>query len=204
MTSIKNENSEHFDDLLPWFVNGTLSQEEQEHVAAHIERCARCQKEVRFLKKMHGEIRLETVQSPGELGLKKLLREIRQERKVISPESKVFVNWWRSPLALAASFIIILQAGLLIQTWTSENSFTPLSGPKDSGVVLQITFSPTATEEKIRESLRAVEGTIIDGPSALELYKVRLNLLPDDSNEIERRIKILEGYPEIITHVARE
>ena len=41
------------DALLPWFVNGTLEGDELDFVQQHVSRCARCQREVEWLRGLH-------------------------------------------------------------------------------------------------------------------------------------------------------
>ncbi len=105
---------------------------------------------------------------------------------------------------MAASLIIILQAGLLLDAWWFSKPVVPLSGPEVPGVVLQVTFAPTATEAQIRESVTAVAGTFVDGPGELGVYPLSLRLPSDDSTSDTQAIEYLRTRKDIVTHVAQE
>lgn len=120
--------------LLPWYVNGTLPQREQERVEAHLEVCRRCQEEERACRRT-----AETVQSAGEVAptphpvqLQRVLARIeeaeREERTPQTPRTPrtlrrlafPFRSWIEAtprPLrgALVAQVaIILLLAGVIV------------------------------------------------------------------------------------------
>ena len=86
-------------------------------------------------------------------------------------------------LAAAAAVVIVVQAGLIGWLATREAPFEPLGERAPAGVVLQLRFEPAATEPRIRELLQAHDAVVIDGPSALGVYRVRLRGLRADDRE---------------------
>jgi hypothetical protein len=46
--------------------------------------------------------------------------------------------------------------------------------------------------------LKKIEGTIVNGPSALGLYRVELKIPSHQTTEIEKRVKLLKQYPDVI------
>lgn len=198
------EQQGHPDELLPWFVNKTLPADERHVVEQHIASCHQCQEEIVLLEKMRAQVKEAPIQSPGEFGLNRLLKEVRNEQTVSEVQRPKSSGWWKAGLAIAASLIIFIQAGLLIDTWYLSKPVAPLSGPLEQGLVLQVSFAPTATESQIREVVGAVHGTFIDGPSQLGIYRIRLNKLSPDNGKVEQMIEQLRQRKKIIRHVAQD
>lgn len=115
--------------------------------------------------------------SPGEIGYRRLLRDI--EREGAAPHAATAGGWmdsaplWRSVAAAAAIALIVVsvapfggggggggQGGFEIAT----------DGP--DGALVQVTFAPGATEAEIRELLLRLGGRLADGPSALGVYRI--------------------------------
>lgn len=194
----------HPDELLPWFVNHTLSPQEQREVEDHVHSCVRCQKEIELLKHVQGHVQASLLDSPGEVGLQRLLTEVRKDKEEPVPSPPVRHLTWPKTFAIAASLIIVIQAGFLMDAWFFSKPLAPLSGPQREGIVLQISFVPTATEEKIREQLNTINATVIDGPGQLGIYRIRLQLHSTDQKKIEKTIDFLRQQTAVVGHVALE
>lgn len=192
------------EDLLPWFVNRTLPAAQYDEVKAHLEHCDRCRQEVAWLQSVSDEIKRSPPSPPGELGLKRLMNRVRNEEKPAIPQQERRSGWWRPALAIAASLIIILQAGLLLHSWFGPSPVALLSGKQDKGVVFQVTFSPGATELQIREAINSVAGTVIGGPGALGVYRMRLDIARENTGAIEKALDRLKKQDRVVTHVTRE
>ena len=204
MSKTSTDKQAHPDELLPWFVNGTLSSSERNDVAQHVQACSKCQQEIALLQRMRTHIKETPSQSPGEFGLNRLLSEIRKEQVVTKMEQPRSSGWWRTGLAIAASLIIFIQARFLLDAWYLSKPMAPLAGPQTHEQVLQISFQPTATEAQIREALSHIHGTFIDGPSSLGLYRVRLNTAASPETPIQQTIEQLRQQTTIIQHVAED
>lgn len=194
--------STHPDELLPWYVNQTLSPQEQEQVEGHIKNCSRCQKEIEFLKNMRGKVQATPFESPGELGLQRLLTEVRKDQEAKLPPNVTPPHAWWKTFAIAASLLLAVQTGLLMDAWFFSKPMVPLSGPQQEGLILQISFVPTAPEEDIRTSLLAIDGTVIEGPSQIGIYRIRLN--NQSGHTIETTLDLLRQQTTVIQHVAQE
>ena len=191
-------NQEHPETLLPWYANDTLTGEERALVERHLADCAHCRAELELLKAIRGEVRsLDAAPGPGELARARLLKEARRTRGTRS-------RWL--PAALAASVAVIaLQAVLLTWMWPSQDTFTPLGSASSAEVVLQLRFSPDATEREIRDALEAVDGSIVDGPGALGVYRVRLDATgADEEARVASAIEALRSTAPVVTYVERE
>lgn len=196
---MNHDHHDHPDDLLPWHANGTLAGEERAAVEAHLAHCGRCRQELEFLRALRDGIQRQGAEaSPGELGLKRLRRDL----DAAAPEATPERPWWRPALATAA-LVIIVQGVLLLNLWQTDTApgITPLG--EAGGSLLQVRFDPQAREAQIRALLREVGAVIVDGPSAVGLYRLRL---PDAKNDADRQAALerLQRADEVIDHVAAE
>lgn len=198
------ERDPELEQLLPWYVNGTLSEAERQRVESYLESSAEARQELAFLEGLRGRVKdMDYGNTPGEMGLKRLQREIARDRPAAHHAARTAPGWWR-PAAIAASLVIAIQAGILMQTLTGGGDIVPAGGEIE-GVVLQASFAPDATEAEIRALLQAVDGSLVDGPGEIAVYRIRLNDVdPEDAAAIERALAALAARSDIVTHVGRE
>jgi hypothetical protein len=79
--------------LLPWFVNETLSAEDRGRVEAHLADCAPCRAELAAERRIRALLRQpEAVQAVPQLGLRKLLSRIDEERPLAEGQHAVEDN----------------------------------------------------------------------------------------------------------------
>ncbi len=195
---LMDKHTDHPDDLLPWYVNHSLDEDQRHHLEQHLRHCPRCRDEVEFLRRLRQAVQREQRHPPpGELGLKRLQREL--ERQAPPPRPR-----WLPTLAAAA--VLVLGIALLYPLIPADDpagQIQLLGESDDAGPVLQIEFAPEATEAEIRALLHDIDAVIIDGPSALGLYRIRLQDLPaDDPAALEKRLRRLQQH-RLIRHVAR-
>lgn len=190
--------SEHPDELLPWYANGSLKPQERAQVEHHLQACARCRAQVEFLAAVRRQIQSEPLQAPDELGLRRLLRTVRAQADRRR-------SWWRPALA-AAVLVILAQTALLVSLWPgSESRITPLGAPPGEGVLIQVQFAPQATEAQIRALLGEIRGEIVAGPGALGVYRIRVEGVDaSGSEEVESIVARLRRQDDLVLHVARE
>lgn len=202
-----DEASAHPDELLPWYVNGTLAEAERAPVAAHLAQCSRCRDELAFLTSLQAGVRAAAEEDaagmPGELGLKRLLRDVGREVPRPMP-ARAPRSWWRPVLAAAAVLIIAVQGVTIVQLHRATNRLTPLGGPSPAGAVVQVRFDPNAREAQIRAALQAVDGELVSGPGALGIYRVRLGDLEARAPAVVERIAELRARRGVIDYVAKD
>src|SRR5574337_408418 len=174
------------DELLPWFVNGTLEGEDLALVERHLAECARCQQEVLALRQFQtAYIDSETAPDPA-VSLGSLLppKERRRRRRsmwalsglpLMRPFSAVtrrFRQW--APWALAAELAVILVlAGMLLSGDESQPLYRTLgaSGPplQEMGRLV-VVFDPQVPEAELRRIVRSSGARIVDGPTVGDAY----------------------------------
>ncbi len=160
------------EELLPFYVNETLSNHEFNLVKNRIEQSPDLQAEVHYLKKLRKSIQSKViVNSPGEFGLNRLKKEIAKQ----STNDNRRYLWWK-PVAICASIALAALVSLnTITYFSSDQGFIVAGSESDIDTpVLQVIFRAEATEGEIRRTLREFNLSIVDGPSALGLYRIRL------------------------------
>jgi anti-sigma factor RsiW len=186
----------HPDELLPWYANRSLGESERAAVEAHLRGCERCRAEVEFLAALRDQVQRAPATQVDEVGLQRLLRQVRRERA--RPQRRL-------ALAAAAAVVIVVQAALIGWLATREPVYQPLGGPAPAGVVLQLRFEPGATAESIRALLQAQHAVVIDGPSALGIYLVRLQVLsPDDTAAVRKALADFRAARGVVAEAERQ
>ncbi|MBX9932810.1 MAG: SPOR domain-containing protein [Methylobacterium sp.] len=101
--------------------------------------------------------------------------------------------------ALAASLLILLQGGLLTSTWlgTPAPSYETASHreTEPGGTVILVAFASQATAERIADTLREAKGSIVDGPRAGNLYRVRIAA---DAGALSATLDRLRAQPGVV------
>lgn len=193
--------TEHPSNLLPWYVNGSLTDAEQKLIETHLATCGTCQNEIVELGSLHVNVkRIESeAQPPGELGLARLKHRLRSEAsvKVKSPRR------WLKPVLAAACMMIVLQAGLI---WDinnkNEQNMQLLSAPAVGDI--QVRFTPHASEKQIRLLLQSIYGHIVDGPSALGIYHIRIESEKNRETALKLAIQTLREQSSVVSFASKE
>ena len=114
---------------LPWLINNSLSDDEQNEFIKPLEENADLKLEAKFLSSLRKQIKKNTAHTPGEMGLQKLKRSIKNDDRA-SRSVK-----WRY-FSIAASLMLVLQAGIMTTLIQQEDNFVPLSGVEYSESVI--------------------------------------------------------------------
>lgn len=158
-------------ELLPFYVNGSLDDAERAAVDAALAEDAGLVAEAQALATLRATMQAETVDSPGAFGLARLMREIERETAPARPPMPVrsgVSGLWR----IAAVLALVVIAGQAL--WTASRQPGPavsLAGG-ETGPALVVAFAPGATEADLRALLLDLDLVIVDGPSALGLYRL--------------------------------
>jgi hypothetical protein len=217
-------------ELLPWYANRSLDPAEQHAVAAHLESCAPCARELTQYRTIQAAVAesAEEVPAPAQDLLRRAMGEIQQfeQQKAITAQKKS-VSWFTESLAwlgdalfgwigpapvlaralVAGQFLIVLAlAGGLGLSFYRSDSHVTLSGSggevKD-GTILAMRFNESISESQLRQTLAAIEGTIVGGPSALGIYRVRVPLTAQQSQELEKVLQSLRANGQVVTYVEK-
>lgn len=161
-------------ELLPFYLNATLSEHETARVARHIAACAACSRDLeqqRRLAQWLGRIPAEPADVEGAW--------LRIERRLQSESSKASASrrrvWSVQRWSAAAAVVLVLilplagyfasERGGVYRTVTSPDS-TVVAG--QGGI--RAVFAPRATLRDIEELLAGMQYQIVNGPSARGVY----------------------------------
>jgi anti-sigma factor RsiW len=165
--------------LLPFHANGTLEAGERAEVEAWLAEDREAAAEAAALAKVRGELQAEAVQSPGEFGLARLMRDVDRNAAPGAPAgvpqaaNLVHRPWvWQAVAAVALAAFV----GQWFLTGVGDGPAPryELASAGDDGIaaVYTVAFVPTAAEGEIRELLVSLGLEIVAGPSSLGLYRL--------------------------------
>lgn len=174
---------QRFDELLPWYVNGTLSEQDRawvdEYLSAHPESRA----ELEWYRSLAHKLHESAPAVPETIGLARTLTLIRGDRPTTSERVSGLLNRLglgslleamgpRPGLALAGVALVAVQGVAIVGLMRSaDDSAAELRSLRatvtDEGPLLRLNFAPDAKEADIRLLLVSVGGRVVGGPSQL-------------------------------------
>ena len=165
-----NDVQREIEELLPFYLNGSLSGDEHARVEAALKADEGLRQQLEFLSAISGAVQSDGPASaaPGDLGLARLRRDIGRQQ----PRRSAL----RSVSALAAAFILgvgVMALWPSLDRGPEDAIYEQAGGPVAKGALI-VAFRPGATAEQISTLLLSVDGVIVDGPSAIGLYRVDL------------------------------
>lgn len=187
MTSLGKKN---ISELLPFYVNGSLDESEAAIVRDAVEADANLADEERELRSLRDQMQNQTVgNSPGELGLARLMRDIDRAQPAPLVEKRTV---WAS---LAASAV----TALAIFGWTqmtNEPVYVQASG--ESAIEgIEVLLHPNITVQELSDTLIDLELVIVDGPTALGIYRIG----PEAGQELSEVANKLMGLTNVFDYV---
>ncbi len=150
--------------LLPFHANGSLTGAEAAEVAETLAVDAGLRAELAALQALRTTLRADEGQSPGELGLARLMRAV--EADASGRQAGRTARLWQ----IAAALVLAAFLGQNLYLWQIERADVTLAGEDGPGLV--VAFSPEATEAEIRALLQAAGLNVVGGPSALGLWRL--------------------------------
>lgn len=170
-------------ELLPWFVNGTLSEVEHTRVERHVRACLTCYSALQQERRMQTRVRDASAERlSAAQGFDRLMARIDGESgQGGSARRERRGRAWRYAGAAAAAGLAA--AGLLLWLWlglaggpTGTAPYETASGPSaGTGAELDIIFAAGLPETEMRALLRDIDATIVAGPTEIGRYTVRLD-----------------------------
>jgi hypothetical protein len=185
---------------IAWYPDG-LDAERRGAVEAHAADCALCREEISFLRG-EGQVASPPVAESERVYARVLERiEAYEDRARGGARQPAPVRstaaWAPSRAAAALLAAAFVGAGAM---WLGTRSDAPVvyegasappevSAAQPSDPALDVVFRADATSERIQETLRAIGGEIVSGPTQLGVYRVRLA----PSADVSAAASVLEG-----------
>ena len=192
-------NKQDIELLLPFYVNETLDSQETKQVEDALVNHSDLQEELVYLQSLKTQICQQAHgNSPGELGLKRLEKELQNSQHLnnnkqqLESLSRIKDRWKYG--AMAACLMLVV---LTITDMETNNIYQAAGGKvttQHNGIIASVTFSPNVTEQEIRKLLLDAHVFIIDGPSAIGVY--RLVVVEGGSHTIKKlaaQVELIES-----------
>ena len=180
MPSILNPNPhDEAEELLPWYATGQLEEADRVRVEDHLASCSDCREQLTFERRMVQEFRASDPEmDAGWTRLRSRIEAQAQQPTHLPRETGGVWKMFRQPAvaALAAAQVgfLVLSAGILLSL--SRPTYHALgSAPAPSAANVIVIFRADATEEDIRDALKASGASIVGGPTAADAYLLRVS-----------------------------
>jgi len=185
-----------FDELLPFYVNGTLAEADREWVDAYLREHPQAAAELDGCRTLQTRLRTDVPAVSSEVGLERALARIRREgpapqlaRRAATPSWMERLGHWLSTLvpqpllkpAFAAALAVVAVQGVVIVQMAGERDdersmvrSLPPGQVAEQGPYLKVNFKSDAREADIRMLLVQAHGSLAAGPGQLGDYYVRV------------------------------
>lgn len=164
-------------ELLPWYVNGTLSDAEHSGVERHVRTCLPCRVAMQEQQHLAALLKQQpTVPLSADGGFEKLLATIDNTQR---PQHGMFgmraprVARWATVTALAASVAVAAWLVILGTDSIREPQFVTASQPVSDNVEIDVVFAAEVSVADKQALLREI-GDVMGDPSDIGRYRVRL------------------------------
>ena len=165
--------------LLPWFVNGTLAAEETARVEAHLVDCAECQGELVAERQLAAAVQSSSLDS--EADWERLERRL---NAVAPARIRPFADVWRkrvplgwalaSPFAAAAAFaLVFVNVSPRQRVEPQYRALSSTAAMPTANLVVQ--FQPGTRISDMQGALHAVDARMVDGPTGTGAYLLRVD-----------------------------
>lgn len=185
---------QRFDELLPFYANGTLAEAERAEVEAWLREHPKSAAELRWYESLQQKLHDDVPAVSSEVGLERALHRIRTEgprpaatRRAAQPSWFARAAEWLGTLvpqpvlkpALAAALaVVVVQAGVIghfaSEDDTSQLRAVPGAAVAEQGPYLKVNFKPDAREADIRLLLVQSGASLAAGPGQLGDYYLRV------------------------------
>jgi hypothetical protein len=173
--------SDRFNELLPWYINGTLDEADRAWMERHLADHADAREELEWFRSLQTHMRQDTPAVPQTIGLARTMHLIRGDRPTVAERLTGFFAslGMRPGLALAGVALMALQGGVIHQLMQAGSADTvdlrAIGTPRaDAGPLLKLNFAPGTREVDIRLLLVGVQGNVISGPGQQGEYFIRV------------------------------
>lgn len=187
---------DQFDELLPFYVNGTLAEADRAWVDAYLKEHPQAAAELDRCRTLHSRIRADVPAVSSEVGLERAIGRIRSDgpapqlsRRAAPPSLWERASQWLATLvpqpvlkpAFAVALAVVAVQGVVIVQMAAERDdessmirSLPPGQVAEQGPYLKVNFKSDAREADIRMLLIEVRGSLAAGPGQLGDYYVRV------------------------------
>ncbi len=168
-----------FDELLPWYVNGTIGAEDRALVEQVMAEDPMARAEVEWYRSLARRMQDDAPKVPETIGLSKVLARIGTPQPRWPQRVAAFLGSLaaRPAVAFAGLALIVVQSGVIVHlAGGADDDAAQMRAvsatPTQDRPLLKINFAPDAREADIRHLLISVQGRLVGGPGQLGDYFV--------------------------------
>lgn len=173
--------NERFEELLPFYVNGTLGPEDRAFVESWLEQHPEARGELDWYRSLQLRVQENAPAVPATIGLGKAMRLIQGDRPSFAERIGAFFGNFgmRPAFAMAAVAVVAVQGAVIMNLMgdarDDANEIRALRAVRvEEGPMLKVSFAPDAKEADIRMLVMQVRGELAGGPGQLGDYYLRV------------------------------
>ncbi|HSW20397.1 MAG TPA: hypothetical protein VLJ86_24450 [Ramlibacter sp.] len=173
--------NKRFEELLPWYVNGSLGTEDRAWVDGYLEQHPEARSELDWFRSLQARVQENAPPVPATIGLARTMRLIQGDRPTFAERIGAFFGNFgmRPSYAIAGLAIVAVQGGVILNLLGNAredaDQIRALNAVRvEEGPMLKISFAPDAKEADIRMLLVQVQGELAGGPGQLGDYYLRV------------------------------
>jgi hypothetical protein len=174
-------NDKRFEELLPWYANGSLGAEDRAWVDAYLAQNPEARSELDWYRSLQMRVRESAPAVPATIGLARAMRLIQGDRPTLAERIGAFFGnlGMRPSFAIAGLALVAVQGGVILNLLgnvrESENEIRALNAVRvTEAPMLKISFAPDAREADIRLLMVQIQGELAGGPGQLGDYYLRV------------------------------
>lgn len=208
---------EHVAEILPWYVNASLSREETALADAHLAACGACREELARCRALSLAARSaaqgEEGWAPSPRHFARVLARVEaSEQRQLGARGRALLDRLRSwvsdtprpvrwAFAVQGVAALALAAALLWRLPGPPPAYETLSRPAPAAAAdrarLHLVLAEETTERELRDLLHGIEGVLVGGPSSRGVYTVELPVGASERERVEAIAARLRGEPRV-------
>jgi hypothetical protein len=172
---------ERFEELLPWYANGSLGAEDRAWVDTYLEQHPEARSELDWYRSLQARVQESVPAVPATIGLARTMRLIQGDRPTLAERISAFFGnlGIRPSYALGALAVMAVQGGVIVallgDARDSADEIRALHSVRvEEGPMLKVSFAPDAKETDIRMLMVQIHGELAGGPGQLGDYYLRV------------------------------
>ncbi len=207
--------------LLPWYLTGTLKESERQAVDEHLATCAECRTELDHLTRLRIPMKAAFLEetAPELRVLQQVMGRIHAEgvtaqlplrtRPGKGPAESV-EQWFRRLFAprwvpALAATLLIGQLTLLLWTAGEQTAVPPghivARGIQPASTRVVLVFQESTSEARIRATILALNGRLVDGPTADGRYTIEMP--STETRSLDQQLQTLRQQSDVIRRAER-
>jgi len=170
---------ERFEELLPWYVNGTLAGEDHVWVESYLAEHPESRSELDWYRSLGQRIQDNAPSVPATIGLDQAMKRIRADRPSLAARVSAFFGTLgvRPGIAFAGLAVFAVQGAVIVSLMHAAHDDAAemralRASTTEDRPMLKLSFAPDAKETDIRYLLIAMQGHLVGGPGQLGDYFV--------------------------------